>query len=602
MILINATPCRGLRRTLANRIGPGSYFKHDPKKGNYSHTAKYCGYFFVISTLFRTFAAIMCEIIWNMANNRKYPVGVQSFEKLRKEGYLYMDKTPLIYKLITEGCPFFLSRPRRFGKSLLLSTLAAVFEGKRELFEAFTTDDGIEQPQLFIAQTNWRWEKYPVIRFDFSKCREYTLEGLDEVVDATLSRYEEEYGLSPKGSSNLRFENIILAAHQKTGKRVVILVDEYDTVMLHNLGEPAKERTVRERFSGLFTLVKALDDHLQFVFITGISKFSQMGIFSRLNNLQNISMQPAFDTLCGISEEELITQMRPDIEMMGKVNGMSYEEQLAGLKRMYDGYHFSEKQTDIYNPFSLFNAFSSQKLGNYWFDRGTSSALIDMLAQMPPVDINELERIRVPDTAFDLPLESFDDPLPILYQSGYLTIKGHRRYGEVDMYTLDFPNDEVRRGFAECLFKHVAGKQVNTWQTSALQMAYYNFMESAELAPFIEAVKTFYASLPYQWEKDNRNEHFYHALLYTLLTSFGADVIAEESTVKGRSDIVLRMPKGIYVIEIKYNHTADEALAQIDECGYSDKYCTDGRPVTKVGIAFSSVERNITEWKVEQFT
>ena len=526
---------------------------------------------------------------------RKYPVGLQSFDKLRKGGYMYIDKTQYIYDLITEGYPYFLNRPRRFGKSLLISTLAAVFEGRRELFEAFTTDEGIEQPQLFIATSDWKWEKYPVIRFDFSKCREYTLEGLDEVVDATLARYEEEYGLAPKGSSTLRFENLILAAHRQTGKRVVILVDEYDTVMLHNLGDPAKERAVRERFTGLFTLVKALDDHLQFVFITGISKFSQMGIFSRLNNLQNISMQPAFDCLCGISEEELTTQLRPDIEMMSEANGLSYDEQLAALKHMYDGYHFSKKQTDLYNPFSLVNALQAKDVSSYWFDRGTSSALIDMLAQMPPIDINEIEGIRVPDTAFDLPLESFDDPIAFLYQSGYLTIKGHRRYGEVDMYTLGFPNGEVRRGFAECLFKHVTSKQVNTRQTSTLQMAYYDFMETDELAPFIEAVKAFYAGLPYQWAQDNRNEHFYHALLYTLLISFGADVVAEESTAKGRSDITLRMPKGIYIIEVKYDHTADEALAQIDKCGYADKYRGDGRPITKVGVAFSSEERNISD-------
>lgn len=532
-----------------------------------------------------------------MAKSRKYPVGVQSFEGLRKDGFLYIDKTPLIYKLITEGSPYFLSRPRRFGKSLLISTLASVFEGRRDLFEAFTTDDGIEQPQLFIATTDWKWEKHPVIRFDFSKCGEYTLRGFDEVVDATLSKYEEEYGLTPKGSSTVRFENIILEAHQKTGKRVVILVDEYDTVMLHNLGDSAKERAVRERFSGLFTLVKALDDHLRFVFITGISKFSQMGIFSRLNNLQNISMLPAYDALCGISEEELTTQMRPDIERMGDAYGLTYDEQLAELKHMYDGYHFSERQTDMFNPFSLMNAFSAQKLGNYWFDRGTSSALIDILAQMPPVDITEIEGIRLPDTAFDLPLESFDDPMPFLYQSGYLTIKSHRRYGDVDMYTLNFPNSEVRRGFAECLFKHVAGKKVNTRQMSALQMAYYEFMDSSDLASFIEAVKVFYAGLPYQWENDNRNEHYYHALLYTLLVSFGADVTAEDTSAKGRADIVLRMPKNIYVIEIKYDHSADEALAQIDERGYAEKYRLDGRPVIKVGIAFSSKERNITEWK-----
>ena len=225
---------------------------------------------------------------------RKYPVGIQSFENIRKDGYLYIDKTPLIYKMITEGKPYFLSRPRRFGKSLLVSTLAAIFEGRRDLFEAFTTEQGIEQPQLFIATTDWKWEKHPVLRFDFSKCVEYTLQGLKDQINNTLSQYETEYGLTPEiDDFSIRLEHIILAAHRQIGKRVVVLVDEYDTVMLHNLGNPSKEREVRECVLGLFGLLKAMDDHLQFVLLTGISKFSQMGIFSRLNNLMNISMQGA---------------------------------------------------------------------------------------------------------------------------------------------------------------------------------------------------------------------------------------------------------------------------------------------------------------------
>ena len=542
---------------------------------------------------------------------RKYPVGVQSFEKIRHEGYLYMDKTPLIYKMITEGCPYFLSRPRRFGKSLLVSTLAAVFEGRRELFEAFTTDDGIEQPQLFIAQTDWRWEKHPVIRFDFSSGDLQTIEQLDTLIDQTLKCYEQQYGITPEvPDANIRMVNLLRTAHRETGKRAVVLVDEYDNFILHALGNNEKVQMARSRFQNVFGPLKAEDDHLQFVFITGISKFSQMGIFSKLNNLQNISMVPAYEALCGISEEELTTQMRPDIERLGEANGLSYDEQLDELKRMYDGYHFSDRQTDMYNPFSLMNAFQQQRVGNYWFDRGTSGALIDLLAQMPPVDITEIEGIQLPDTAFDLPFDSFDDPLPILYQSGYLTIKGHRRYGEVDIYTLDLPNGEVRRGFAECLFKHVAGRQVNSRQTSSLQMAYYGFLDSNDLASFIEALKAFFAGLPYQWAKDNRNEHYYHTLLYTLLVSFGADVISEEPSAKGSADLTLRMPKGIYVIEIKYDHTAQEALDQINRKGYAEKYRLEsqrvgdgtsgiGRPVTKVGIAFSSEERNITEWKAE---
>ena len=533
-----------------------------------------------------------------MAIKRKYPVGIQSFESLRKDGYLYIDKTPLIYKMISEGKPYFLSRPRRFGKSLLVSTLAAVFEGRRDLFEAFTTEQGIEQPQLFIATTDWKWEKYPVLRFDLSTNNLTSIAKLDEYIDRTLADYEKLYGLTADGAStSLRMVSIIRAAHEQTGKRVVVLCDEYDNMMLHSIGDAEKQAVVRERFQDVFSPLKAEDDHLQFVFITGISKFSQMGVFSKLNNLNNISMQPAYETLCGISEEELSTQLRPDIEMLAESEGISYEEQMAELKEMYDGYHFSEGLIDMYNPFSLVNALYSRQVGSYWFDRGTSGALIDMLTQMPPVNAAELDGIRLSETAFDLPFESFDDPLPVLYQSGYLTIKDRKRIGTNNVFTLGFPNAEVRKGFADCLFKHVAGKKVDSRKTSALQMAYYDFQETNNLPTFIEAIKTFFAAVPYEWEKDNKNEHYYHALLFTLFMSFGADVRAEDAGAQGQADITLLMPKGIYVTELKYDKDVQEALDQIDRKGYAKKYALDGRPVTKVGIVFSSTERNISDWQ-----
>ncbi|MBR1485022.1 MAG: ATP-binding protein [Prevotella sp.] len=530
-----------------------------------------------------------------MATRRKYPAGIQSFERIRRDGYVYVDKTEVIYKMITEGVPYFLSRPRRFGKSLLISTLAAIFEGRRELFEAFTTEDGIQQPQLFIASTNWKWRTHPVLRFDFSKCEEYTIEGMKSQIANTLSQYEKQYGITPTTNDrSIRLENIILEAERQSGQRVVMLIDEYDTVMLHNLGDPAKERAVRECFLGTFGLIKALDNHLQLVFITGISKFSQMGIFSRLNNLTNISMVPDYDTICGISEEELTTAMHEDIEALGEANGIGYDEQLAELKQMYDGYHFSRRKTDIYNPFSLVNVFNTKEIGNYWFDRGTSSALIATLAQMPPIDATLLEGVRLPSTSFDLPLENFDDPIPFLYQSGYLTVKNYQH--DRRMYTLGFPNGEVRTGFADCLFQHVTHSTANQ-NRSVFLNAYYDFRDTGDLPAFIEAIRTFFAGVPYQLAQDNQNEHYYHSLLYTLLMAFGADVVAEEPTAKGRADITLRMPRGIYVMELKYDKPADDALAQIDEPGYAEKYRLDGRPVTKVGISFSSEERNIAEWK-----
>lgn len=533
-----------------------------------------------------------------MAAKRKYPAGVQSFEKLRTEGYIYVDKTEIIYRMMSEGGPYFLSRPRRFGKSLLISTLAAVFEGRRDLFEAFTTEYGIEQPQLYIATTDWKWDKYPVFRFDFSQGDLHDIEQLDRLIDFTLGTYEKQYGITPEvRDPNIRMITLLRTAHSQTGKRCVVLVDEYDNFILHSLGDKEKTELARRRFQDVFGPLKSEDDHLQFVFITGISKFSQMGIFSKLNNLTNISMQPIYDTICGISEEELTTQLHQDIELLGQANGLSYGEQLAEVKQMYDGYHFSERMTDIYNPYSLINALKAQKVAPYWFDRGTSSALIEMLAQMPPIDDAELEGIQLPDSAFDLPFESFDEPLPIIYQSGYLTIKDFWKYGGTSAYTLGFPNTEVRKGFADCLFRHVVGKQMSVKQTSVFYLAYNKFMLTANLADFIESLKTFFASVPYHL--DNHNEHHYHALLYTLLTSFGADIRCEEPSAMGRADLVLKMPKGIYIMELKYDGTADEALKQIVTKGYADKYAHDGRPITKVGISFSSEQRNITDWKAE---
>ena len=528
-----------------------------------------------------------------MAPLRKYPVGIQSFESIRMDGYIYVDKTPLIYKMITEGKPYFLSRPRRFGKSLLCSTLEAVFQGRRELFEAFTVKGGIEQPQLFIATTDWEWQPHPVIRFDFSKTRDYTLEVLERQIDYTLSQYEEQFDITVSPDSSTRFENIIKEAHRQTGRRVVVLVDEYDSFMLHSIGDNELEKGIRKSFSSLFSPLKALDNHLQFVFITGISKFSQMGIFSTLNNLNNISMASDYEALCGITEEELTTQLYPDIERLAQKLGESYDETFVELKRMYDGYHFSEDLTDIYNPFSLFNALNKRKISDYWFDSATPSAVIDMLAQMPPIQLTDIDGVTCPAEDFDIPFNSYSNPFPVLYQSGYLTIKNYER--EFDEYTLGFPNSEVRKGFANSLYRYVFAVRGIDTNKNVLFRAYNQFRRTDELPPFIEAVKVFFAGIPYYLNE--KGEHHYHVILYTLLTAFGAEITAEEPSAKGRADIILKMPQGIYVIEIKYDDTADEALQQIDQRGYADKYRADGCPITKVGVAFSSKERNITEYK-----
>ena len=528
---------------------------------------------------------------------RKYPVGIQSFEKIRTEGYVYVDKTSLIYKMITEGCPYFLSRPRRFGKSLLVDTLAMLFEGRRELFEAFTTDDGIEQPQLFIAQTNWKWERYPVLRFDFSAGDMEDIEQLDVLIDFTLSRYEKKYGITPadKKNVNVRMINLIHSAEEQAGHKVVVLVDEYDNFVLHSLGNEEKTTAARRRFQNLFGPLKSEDAHLQFIFITGISKFSQMGIFSKLNQLNNISMLSAYDAICGISEEELTTVLRPDIELMAGQQGVDYDAMLAELKTNYDGYHFGMGKTDMYNPFSLFKAFKSGELSDYWFESGTTRALIDMLSKMPRLEVTDVDGTPCMAEDFDQPFDSYEQPLPVLYQSGYLTIKDYRP--SRNQYVLGFPNEEVRKGFAICLYRYVTNTQAGNRNRSVFQNAYLDFRDDGNLGAFVEALKVFFAGVPYML--DDKNEHHFHAMLYTLFVSFGADVVPEDLSAKGRADLTLKMPKGIYIIELKYGKSADEALRQIEERGYAQKYAMDGRPVVKVGLAFSQEERNITEWKSE---
>jgi hypothetical protein len=475
-----------------------------------------------------------------------------------------------------------------------------VFEGRRDLFEAFTTKRGIEQPQLFIATTDWEWEAYPVLRFDFSATNLTTIGQLDELVDSTLAGYEQQYGIKPGKNTNfsLRFTNIIHTAEKVTGHKVVVLVDEYDNMMLHSLDDAEKQKLVRERFQSLFMPLKSEDGHLQFVFITGISKFSQMGIFSKLNNLNNISMDPNYEAICGITEKELTTTLRPDIELMAGRNGLDYDGMLAVLKQNYDGYHFGQGKTDMYNPFSLFKAFNSGIVAAYWFESGTSSAVIDMLSQMPPVDLPSIENVRCPASAFDLPFDSYDLQLPILYQSGYLTIKDY--LPDRRMFVLGTPNEEVREGFADCLFQLITKIKPDNRERLVFLDAYYDFRDSGDLAAFILALQTFYASVPYHLERGNENEHYYHALLYTLLVSFGADLTCEDPSAKGRADLTLKMPKGIYVMELKYDKSADDALRQIDERCYAKNYALDGRPVIKVGLAFSSEERNITEWKSEK--
>ena len=519
-----------------------------------------------------------------MTEQRKYPVGIQNFEEIRKGGYLYIDKTALLHELVQLKY-YFINRPRRFGKSLLLSTLAAYFEGRRDLFEG-----------LAIDSLESEWVEYPVLRFDFSTGKYETAEILARDINAKLLEYERQYGLFQSAEPiNVRMRMLIRRVFERTGRQVVLLIDEYDSAMLYTADRPELQHTVRVMMRNLFAPIKEADPMLRFVLLTGITKFSQMSVFSELNNLMNISMLPKYDALCGITEEELTTQMRPDIEQLAQMRGESPEEAHAALKRMYDGYHFSYRLNDVYNPFSLLKALSTGELESYWFASATPSSLINILRSQR-VELPDLDGIRLSAEDFDVPVDGhITNPVPIIYQSGYLTIKEAKMGAASMRYTLGFPNLEVRTGFSKAFIAHVTPKGIK--ERSAVANAYESFYEDDDLAAFIDELQAFFAAYPY--DIANQNERHYQSVLYTLLVAFGADVRAEQTTNRGRIDIVLKMPRTIYVIELKYDGTADEALDQIRERGYADGFRTDGRPVRLVGMSFSSKERNITDWKVE---
>lgn len=520
-----------------------------------------------------------------MIQNRFYPVGIQSFERIRKEQFVYVDKTAYIYKMVSRTGYYFLSRPRRFGKSLLLSTMQAYFEGKRELFDG-----------LYIGEHEQEWTKREVLTIDFSNGKYFTLKHLQAAINMMLSDYEQRYGIVPPddGTPGTRMTKIIQAAYRQSGKDIVVLVDEYDAPLFDSVEHPEERHIMRQTIRDMLSPLKGQGALIRFVFITGITKFSQMSVFSELNNLQNISMLPQYEGICGITEEELTTALQPDIEQFAQNTGKTYEAALAELKDMYDGYHFTRIKSDIYNPFSLFNALNSLEVDSYWFASATPTMMIELM-QRQQMDMDELEGVETSSDGFDTPIgETITDVVPLLFQSGYLSIKDYD--AESKTYTLGFPNREVRMGFARTLYKYVSGDYATG--RNRLRQAYIQFRRSDDIEPFLEALRLFFAGYPYSL--NNNNERHYQSVLYTLLVAFGADVEAERQTANGRIDIVLRMPKTIYVLELKYGHSSEEAIAQATRKDYAAAFALDSRRVIEVGISFSRDERTVTEWTVTQ--
>ena len=512
---------------------------------------------------------------------RRYPIGIQNFEDLRNNHCVYIDKTELIYEMTHSDKVYFLSRPRRFGKSLLVSTLEAYFQGKKHLFEG-----------LAMERLETEWTEYPVLHMDFSR-RKYTDEDkLNELLNIQISHWEQLYGSDEKECSfSGRFEGVIRRAYEKTGKQVVVLVDEYDSPLLDTNSNPDLQKKLRNVVRDFFSPLKGAGQYLRFLLLTGISKFSQLSIFSELNNLQNISMRDEYSALCGITEKELLTELKPDIQRMAEANKETYEEACAHLKKQYDGYHFSENSEDIYNPFSLFNALNAKKYKNYWFSTGTPTFLIELL-QNVQFDVRMMDGMTAMEDQFDAPTEVITDPIPVLYQSGYLTIKSFDPMFKI--YTLAYPNSEVRYGFTEALlprYVHRFPRENTFYIVSFLQDLMKGDIESC-----LERTRSFFASIPHDLE--NKTEKHYQTIFYLLFRLMGQYVDVEVKSAIGRADVVLKLSDAIYVFEFKYDGTPDEALAQIDSKQYAIPYQPDGRRIVKIGVNFDSATRTIGEWKI----
>ncbi len=513
-----------------------------------------------------------------------YPVGEQDFPKLREMGMFYADKTALIHKLITRGNYYFLSRPRRFGKSLLLSTLEAYFQGRRELFQG-----------LAIERLERDWMPHPVLRLDMSRDKFSNVANLMSMLDGMLATYERQYGITPAEADShaTRLNRLIELAYEKTGQRVVVLVDEYDAPMLDSLTDEARLKEIRNIMRGVYSPLKAQAARLRFVLLTGITKFAQMSIFSELNNLMNISMAPEYEALCGITADEIATQMRPGVEALARHHRCTPEQMLDTLRRNYDGYHFSPAMTaDVYNPFSLVKVFQYKELDAYWFESGMSSWLIELLRQHD-MELPDMERIVTDRDSFDTPTDSLVDIVPLLYQSGYLTIKDFDRDDET--FTLGIPNQEVRRGLSKGLVRHLLPRST---ERNYVRRAYLDLKASGHVAAFMAVLTDFFHSIPY--DVASPGEKHYQALLYTMLVAQGADVSAEDRTSDGRIDIVLRMPNAIYVAELKHGRSADEALQQLRRKDYAAKYRHDGRPLQLLAINISPETRTVDDWLLEQ--
>ena len=513
---------------------------------------------------------------------KRLPVGIQTFSNIIEDDMLYIDKTEYIWNMIHLGKYIFLSRPRRFGKSLLVSTLEAYFEGRKDLFKG-----------LFIETVEKEWVEYPVLRLDMSMGKHMDKDQLERYLGNRLAEYEGKYGITnPATDNNDRFTALIQAAYQKTGKKVVVLIDEYDAPLLDVVHEEKTLPVLRNVMRNFYSPLKASDPYLQFVFLTGITKFSQLSIFSELNNLLNISMDEEYAAVCGITKEEMMTQAYDYIERLANANKWTNEETVRQLAKQYDGYHFTWPSPDIFNPFSLLNAFARNRINDYWFASGTPTYLIEMLRKFNVVP-SKIGGGSVLASAFDAPTENMKDITPLLYQSGYITIKEYNRASK--LYTLDIPNTEIRVGLMDSLLPNYVHEYCVEGGTTIGYM--YLALLKEDLDEMFSLLQAYLLTVPYC---DNANsEGHYQQLLYVIFSLFGRYVEVEVHTPTGRVDIVMKTDKALYLFELKLNMSAQAAMKQIDLKDYASKFALSGLPIVKVGINFDPERRTIGDWKVE---
>ncbi len=525
-----------------------------------------------------------------MSPERKYPVGIQTFERLRKENYVYIDKTDLVWKMTKESPYVFLSRPRRFGKSLLTTTLDSYFKGKKELFEG-----------LKIMELETEWEQYPVIHLDVSNAKNcQTAEELREAILFMMKPLVKVFGREDdEAKPGQLLTGMIRRAYEKTGKQVAVIIDEYDAPLLDVLHEEEQLPACRRVMQEFYQPLKASEAMIRFCFITGITKFSQLSIFSTINNLTNISMDSKYAAICGITEQELVTDMAPDIAMLAGEYECTPEEMRAKLKRQYDGYRFAKMSPDIYNPFSLLKCFNQRNIANYWFESGTPTFLIRQMQHFK-TDVTTMERIEAAAEAFDQPTENMEDALPLLYQSGYITIKDYDK--ESYTYILSIPNMEVRTGLVSGLIPAYTGLKRNDTQGFALR--FWRALKRDNLDTAMQELTAFLAGIPYvEGFKEKLNdvknyEGFYEYTFWLIFNMLNVYARTQVKCAKGRIDFVVQLPDTTYVFELKVNGTAQQALDQINDKGYFLPYQTEGHKVVKVGVAFDRDTMTVGEYLV----